>query len=169
MNGYFRTLIYFFFLSVFSAYGHSATFNVTTVNDTVGGMNMSLRDAINAANADSENSTIILGSGLTYELTTCGTFDDANATGDLDHTEAFELTVQGNGSTIQQTCTGDRIFHNHAVGSLVVLNDVTITGGNVGLTDFGGGIWMVEGDLEINNSTIANNEAGESGGRCPDG
>ena len=146
-----------------ASYIQAATFNVTTTADEVGGPGLSLREAIDGANSDNENSTIVLQPG-TYQLTLCGTFDDANATGDLDHTEAFDLVIEGNGATIENTCAGDRILHNHAGGSHVTLENVTITGGHVSLTEFGGGVWMDAGDLTVTSSTIIGNEAGESGG-----
>src|SRR4051812_25473464 len=67
-----------------------------TVTSTVDGGAGSLRRAIADANAAGGAHTIVLGSNLSYAL------DDCNA-GALTST-AGPLTIQGNGSTIRQTC-----------------------------------------------------------------
>ena len=61
--------------------------NVDTTNDIVDGnpATTSLREAIDSANGDSQATEIVLGVGMTYQLTLCGPNDDTNAAGDLDH------------------------------------------------------------------------------------
>ena len=107
----------------------AGTVNVTTTADTVGGANVSLRDAFDTANSDGESTTIVLQPGATYQLDFCATDEDANASGDLDHTEAESLTIVGNGATIEQTCVDERVIHNVDTGH-VTLENLTMTGGN---------------------------------------
>lgn len=91
----------------------------------------SLREAIDAANTDGQATEVVLAAGQTYELTTCEVTEDGNVSGDLDHTDTAQLTIFGNGSTIVQTCAGERVLSHLDAGSAVVVDDATITGGNV--------------------------------------
>lgn len=120
---------------------------VTTTADTVAADGLvSLREAVDMANSDGDDTVIQLGSGLTYQLTICvakepveignsGFFrppddDDANLDGDLDHTEANDLTIEGDGSTISNTCEFDRVIDNLDPMSRLVLDDLTVRGGD---------------------------------------
>ena len=141
----------------------AAVIDVTRLDDVIGGPGVSLRDAIDLANSDGEDSTIVLANGGVYVLSIDLPADDANLGGDLDHTEPFTLTIEGNGATIQQQ-TVDRVLHNHTAGSTVILNDVAIENGEVGLGFSGGAVRMPEGHLECHGTTFTNNESGESGG-----
>ena len=69
---------------------YAATVNVTTASDVVNAADgvTSLREAISAANAAVEPTTIVLVAGTTYQLSLCGADEDANASGDLDHDNA---------------------------------------------------------------------------------
>ncbi|MEL6891313.1 MAG: right-handed parallel beta-helix repeat-containing protein, partial [Actinomycetota bacterium] len=95
----------------------------------------------------------------TYQLTDCvakepidfggGFFgapddDDANADGDLDHTAADDLTIEGNGATIENTCLYDRVIDNLDPDSRLILDDLTVTGG-VGAPGEGGNIFSLGG------------------------
>ncbi|MFK8022354.1 MAG: right-handed parallel beta-helix repeat-containing protein, partial [Ilumatobacter sp.] len=133
---------------------------VTTTADVVAADGLtSLREAVDIANADSDHSVIQLGLGLTYQLTDCvakepidfgnGFFaspadDDVNLDGDLDHTAAHDLTIEGNGSTIENTCLYDRVIDNLHGDSRLVLDDLTVTGG-VGAPDEGGNVFSLGG------------------------
>src|SRR5215469_6250819 len=81
-----------------------STFRVNTTLDTVAvdlkrgkdaAGHVSLRSAIQAADARGGSNTIILPAG-TFTLTIAGAGEDAGATGDLDITG--NLTIKGNGS-----------------------------------------------------------------------
>lgn len=91
----------------------------------------SLREAVNEANSDAQATEIVLAPSATYQLTICGATEHANAGGDLDHTESAQLTVFGNGSTIEQTCPGERVLHHLESTQALVVDATTITGGNV--------------------------------------
>src|SRR5262245_42131856 len=75
-----------------------ATINVTTFADIVNANDgkVSLREAINMANATNEADTIYLQTGV-YEIELAGEGENANATGDFDITKA--LTIKGTGAT----------------------------------------------------------------------
>jgi hypothetical protein len=134
------------------------TYDVTS---TVDGAPGSLRAQLTAANADGDDSVINLPEGAEITLDVCG-LDDTNAAGDLDATSADQLTIQGNGATIRQTCSNDRVLHAGGSGS-VSLWEVTITGGN-GVMN-GGGIWLTgTGTLSITLSTVRGNSADNVGG-----
>ncbi|MEZ5215944.1 MAG: right-handed parallel beta-helix repeat-containing protein [Ilumatobacteraceae bacterium] len=123
------------------------TITVTTTADVVNGGDgvTSLREAFTLANTDGDDSVIELSPGATYSLTICvpkvpidygtGFFgspadDDANADGDLDHTAAHDLTIEGHGATITNTCQYDRVIDNLHSSSWLTLHDVTATGGD---------------------------------------
>ncbi len=88
--------------------------------------------------------------------------DDCES-GALEHTEANALTISGHGSTIEQTCEGQRVISNVNSAGHLTVSDVTITGGNVGEKTGGGGIGATTDGLTIVNSTLAGNSAGSGG------
>lgn len=141
--------------------GAVTTVVVTTTADVVNGGDglTSLREAVSSANADGDDTVIQLAAGQTYQLTICeakepielgmGFFvppddDDANVDGDLDHTEANTLTIEGAGSTVENTCLYDRVVHNVHADSWLTLDDVTISGGD-SPPDSGTNIWSPGG------------------------
>jgi predicted outer membrane repeat protein len=153
--------------------------NVVTVTSTADGGPGSLRDAIDTANADGDDTEIGLQPGATYNLARCGTDDDVNAVGDLDHTEfGKELTIAGTGAVIHQTCPGQRAIHemgsrcspDHSICFSLTLRitDLTITGGNV--IDNGGAILTGEpatqtgSNVHLERSKVVGNSAGGNGG-----
>lgn len=116
----------------------------------------SLRAAFAAADAaDPDAVEIVLQRGVTY-LLEC---DE----GALSRTESNALTITGNGSTITQTCEGERVITNVGSAGHLTVQDVTITGGNVGDLTGGGGIGATSAGLTILNSTVAGNSAGSGG------
>jgi hypothetical protein len=127
-----------------------ATFAVTTTDDGGPG---SLRDAIALAGASGEPNVIELDDDATYELDDC-------AAGDLDHTGSQPLTIEGNGSTIRQTCAGERVLETD---SDLTVDDLTITGGDLpgGL---GGGIEADTDSVTLVRSTVDGNLASTGGG-----
>lgn len=91
----------------------AATITVTTTADTVDGGDgqTSLREAFADASSNGVDDTITLGAGLTYTLTDCS--------GPLTHADGHELVVQGNNSTIEQSCDAKAIIDStdHATAS----------------------------------------------------
>ena len=152
------------------AAGPASALTSYTVTSTVDGDPGSLRDVLDQANADGDDSEISLPAGAVLDLDICPALaadDDANANGDLDSTDgAHDLTIEGNGATIRQTCPGSRVFDATNAGSIVTFREVTITGGDVtsGLPN-GGGIRVVgPGSLSVVLSTIVGNSAANVGG-----
>src|SRR6185436_19053709 len=91
---------------------YAATIGVTTVDDVVNALDgvISLREAVTSANKAKGATTISLSAGE-YELDACGRNEDANGTGDLDYTSTNALTIDGNGATVTQTCSDQRVLH----------------------------------------------------------
>lgn len=153
--------------------GAVTTVVVTTTADVVDAdpATMSLREAVDAANGDGQATEIELGTGETYQLTICGPSDDTNAGGDLDHTETAQLTIFGHGSTIVQTCPGERVLHHHEVSTSLVVDDAIITGGNVtgfatdpnGDSIGGGGGVLSHGRTILDTVTVTANSAEDIG------
>ena len=147
-----------------------ATFHVNTMLDAVAASlktgkdaagQVTLRSAIQAANANGKTNTIIVPQG-TILLSIAGADEDASATGDLDVTRG-NLTIKGAGA-IHTTIDGnglDRVLE--VLGGNVNLSGVTIQGGRV-TNDFGGGIDKEGGSLTLTGVTIRNNvSAGGNG------
>jgi hypothetical protein len=156
----------------------ASTFTVTTTADGGAG---SLREAIETLAVQAGGDTVELQSGATYALT-CG------GGGQLTH-GSTPLTINGNGATIEQACAGERVFDQGS--ATLILNDVTLTGGNTsgpgaglrsagilgvhgstirdnvsGPSSAGGGIATVGGSITVllENSTISGNTARNGGG-----
>jgi hypothetical protein len=130
---------------------------VTTTNDEVNGATngVSLREAMSTASSDGLPSVIVLATGATYSLTSCGA---TNPTGDLDHGGADSLVINGNGSTIDQTCASERVLES---GTPLTVDSITLTGGDT--TSNGGGIFSLE-DVTIQSSTVRGNRGDIGGG-----
>ncbi|HEX5588406.1 MAG TPA: right-handed parallel beta-helix repeat-containing protein [Acidimicrobiia bacterium] len=136
------------------AVGALTVVTVTTTDDGGAG---SLREAFATADASSPDAVeIVLTTGAEYVLDDCGE-------GALSHTASNALTVTGNGSTVRQTCAGERVITNVGSAGHLTVSGVTITGGNVGDLTAGGGIGATSDGLTILNSTITGNSAGSGG------
>lgn len=123
----------------------------------------SLRGAFIYAGANPGPDTITLPAG-TYTLTLAGSNENSSADGDLDVLEDLTLNGAGSGTTIidgNGAVTGERVLDIRGGTPVVVINDVTLTGGQESGT--GGGIQSA-GDLTITNSVIESNTAGLAGG-----
>lgn len=135
--------------------------------DTVGGPLTSLRDAVAQASSQAGDDVVRL-AGATYPLALgCDETTDTPDVGDLDHTDAAgRLTIEGNGATIEQTCTsGHRVLES--LGPLT-LQGVTITGGNVPGGQ-GGGVRVANSsqhdhEARFEGVTVTGNEATDGGG-----
>jgi CSLREA domain-containing protein len=90
-------------LMLSAAGGQAATFTVTKAADTLDGScdaDCSLREAVQAANADATADEIVL-PGLRLRLTLFGPSEDANATGDLDVQR--DVTIRGPARTSRRS------------------------------------------------------------------
>jgi fibronectin-binding autotransporter adhesin len=144
----------------------TANLSVTKFTDSADGScdvsDCSLREAIIAANGNSQDNTIELGSGAyALSLTTGGSEPEY---GDLDVTSGYALTITGNGpeNTIIDAGGIDRVLDLYSAANTVVISGVTIYGGVT--TGSGGGIYKGGGDLSLINVAVVSNTATSGGG-----
>jgi CSLREA domain-containing protein len=139
-------------LAVFAALlvaapAHAATFVVTEIDDTRDGQcngDCSLREALDAANANAAPDEIVLPAG-TLQLTLFGV-EDENASGDIDIRNDVTIRGQGAAATKIQSTLPDRVFDLRTSAADLRLLDLTVTGGEVlDPNDRGGGIRAAEG------------------------
>ncbi len=130
----------------------------TTEDNPINDGTLSLRDAINAANAIADNATITFDPTVftpnathTIDLTDGELGVDSNDLITIDGPGANVLTINAQGQS--------RIFYLSYGGFDV--EGVTITGGNASV---GGGIFNSNGDLTVTDSTITGNSATTIGG-----
>ncbi len=143
----------------------TAAIVVDTTRDTLGGAGVSVRDAIARANAAADETTIVLEPRKIYRLDRCVAPQVAvdNETNDLVFVGDRHLTVEGNGSTIVQTCDGAGVLSIFGNGS-VSLVGTTITGGRA-MIHPGGGIYLAgTGSLRLERSWITDNVSVAAGG-----
>ncbi|OWY59638.1 hypothetical protein B7486_73495, partial [cyanobacterium TDX16] len=140
------------------------TFVETTddVVDPTDGL-LSLREAVDEANADAIANQIVLQEDATYVLDECGgaTDENDNVGGDLDHTAQELLWVLGNGATIEQTCSGERVLHDLNPDQPLFLEDLTVTGGRT--AGSGGGV-NLGGGGQLDGVTVEGNTSGHVNG-----
>ena len=123
---------------------------------------VTLRAAIQQANAVSGGDTITLPAG-TYYLTQTGSGENAGATGDLDILDGVTLTGAGADVTFINGISQDRVF-DVATGVPVKLAKVTITGGTAGISQEDGGGIRNFGTLTLTEVALSNNTAAGGGG-----
>lgn len=141
-----------------AAPAQAATIPVTTIADVVDPADgvTSLREAFVIASSNTEADTIALAPGVEYELTSC-------FVGSLPHTRPEALTLDGNGSSIYQTCFDRRIVDNTDPASDLTIREVALTGGfNSGVTIHGAAV-NASGTTLIEDSQIAFVNAGPGG------
>lgn len=127
----------------------AATITVTTTADTVDGGDgqTSLREAFADASSNGVDDTITLGAGLTYTLTDCS--------GPLTHADGHELVVQGNNSTIEQSCDAKAIIDSTDHAGRLELQNLVITGGpNTTNTGLEGAAVRSDSELLLNSVEI---------------
>jgi predicted outer membrane repeat protein len=132
-------------LVVVASPASAATIPVTNTNDD--GTTSSLRYVLENAHS---GDVIVLTANATYTLTDC-------KAGDINI--AASVAIDGNGATIEQTCT-DRVLDTQ---SALTLNDVVITGGDI---DGAGGGLLEESNATVvlDAATFTGNTASSSGG-----
>lgn len=149
----------------------ASTFTVTKTADTADGVcnsDCSLREAITAANADFDATSINLPAGR-YKLTHTGADEDQNATGDLDIRSPITILGAGARKTIIDGNGTDRVIHvpdtSATTAFAIVVDNVTITNG-VSTNAIGGGIWHQEpaATFYLYRSTVSNNRAPQGAG-----
>jgi predicted outer membrane repeat protein len=155
-----------------------AVFNVNSLQDILTPPKgvVTLRSAIEAANATPGNNTINLDVAGTYKISLIGAQEDNNATGDFDILDnGGSLTIQNkSGGTVVINGEGiDRVFDVNPTASTtpftVTFDNLTITGGVAspldGVAGEGGGI-RAQGaaSLVLNNDIITGNRATANGG-----
>ncbi len=152
-----------FLICLFAALSAQAqlTLTVTRTDDRlttcVSGVDCSLREAVNAANAAATNDTITFAipagsagctSGVCTITLTLGSLNINSAAGTLtitNSTGASNLLISGNNAS--------RVFYLNPSANLTV-SGVTITKGNA---TYGGGIYSARGTLTLTNSTVSGN------------
>ncbi|MDQ5827170.1 MAG: Ig-like domain-containing protein [Chloroflexota bacterium] len=193
--GFFAAAIMALCLLLVAKPAHAATFTVDRNDDpdpaiakacTAAPSDCSLRGAIVATNAASGADGITL-AAETYTLSREGVNEDAASTGDLDVTD--ELTITGAGARATSVAGGpapfdDQIFENHA-GAKTTITDLTVTGGDGGVTNnegdltldrvavtgntadlaaFVGGVYGFKGTLNLTDSTVSGNSSTNQAG-----
>ncbi len=144
----------------------ATTIVVTTTDDTTSPpTGASLRSAITEANNAAGPTTIVLATSATYELSQCGGppvvgDENLNDSGDLDLTGTAEVTIEGNGSTIRQTCASERVFDLREASPAVVVRGVTITGGAA--PQFGAAVRSIAA-LTLDHVTVSGNNSSTAG------
>lgn len=140
----------------------AATFPVTKLADTLDGAcnsDCSLREAVQAANADATADEILLPSG-TLRVDRLGV-EDANATGDIDVSQ--DLTIRGAGAaaTTIQSFLDDRVIDLRGSGADLRLLDATIAGGRALDPNYNGGGIRSEanGELSVERVVVRGNLA----------
>ena len=151
-----------------------STFKVNTTLDTVAvslktgkdaSGHISLRSAIEAANAKPNADTIILPAG-TFTLTIPGAGENNDATGDLDIRGNVTIKGKGAGQTIVDGNNLDRVFA--IFSGKVSLSGMTIQHGHAlvaggGILNSGGKVSLTSVDLENNVAVGINGGAGVNG------
>ena len=150
---------------------------VTTTNDTLDGDadtsslaalaanpgtdgEVSLREAIIAANTDAGVADEIVLNAGTYGLTLGPSGDDSAARGDLDITDELTITGAGARTTSIDGMAADRVFE--LLGSTVTISGITIQNGSAA---DGGGIRLdASSSLTLRDAAVSGNHASNVGG-----
>ncbi len=122
---------------------------------------------INYANSAGGDVTINLKPGTTFDLTSVNnTTDGGNGLPVVGGTKAVNLTILGNGDTIERVGSKALRFLDVSAGASLALDHVTLQGGWASgsyLTSFGGAVYN-RGTLTVRNgSTLSANSAGSGG------
>lgn len=137
--------------------GHDELDDNFSVND------LSLREAIYAANALPDSNQILFSNNLNFApitLSLTGDGEDLGLTGDLDILST--ITIIGNDpefTRLDASALGDRAFHLTSAGALELQN-LSIEGAS---TTGNGGVLLAEGDFVINDTVLQGNHADQGG------
>ncbi len=144
-------------LGIGAIQAQAATYTVNALGDAgdfTCDATCTLRDAIQAANANPDNDTIEFSVTGMIILTSGDLLIANNGTLTINGPGADQLTISGNNAS--------RVF-GVTSSATVVINGVTISGGNSGSGSNGGGVFNV-GSLTVTNSTISGNTGYWGGG-----
>ncbi len=131
---------------------------VQAANIAVDGTTCTLADAVTAANSDMATGGCASGAGDdVLDLDIAGS--PFTQTSGLSLTT--NVTINGNGSTVERDNAAPEFsVFSVSGGANVVMNEVTVTGGNLTANNIGGGIIVQGGVFEINDSVITGNNGG---------
>jgi predicted outer membrane repeat protein len=135
----------------------------TTCTTTIANGNIAgLRSAITTANGSGTPSTICLATNGTYTVTDIG--NPNGSLGDSGFAAITKnITIFGNGATIQRNATVHFRFFRVASGGTLTLNNLTLKNGFASSPTFGGAIRADSSTLILNNVQLIGNYA-EAGG-----
>ncbi|MFO1518912.1 MAG: CSLREA domain-containing protein [bacterium] len=157
-----------FLLLAFAGNVHANTLKVTRTDDPPPNgcqpNDCSLREAITAANQDSQTDTIEIPAG--WYTIGAGANDEQNLKGDFDIWVSMDFKGAGKGKTIIDGERLDRLFHLHHQNATfkVSFSDLTIAGGNAANGN-GGAIYAEAGyEVAVKNCRILHNTADLYGG-----
>lgn len=142
------------------AQANAATFAVTKTADTSDGLcnsDCSLREAVQAANADATADEIVLPAGR-LQIWIFGPSEDSNATGDID--VARDVTIRGAGPHLTTITANseDRVLDVQNAGTDLRLVDLTIQGGAPPVNERGGGVnHPTTGELSLERVVVRDN------------
>ena len=130
---------------------------MTTTADVVAADGLtSLREAIQIASTNGVDDVVELTPNGSYDLMLC-------ASGPLNHTEAHDLTIHGNGATLTQTCDDTEVLRSSNDATTFMIDDLNLVGGpNTGVTINGAGVYS-EGHFVLESSTVSGANAGPGG------
>ncbi len=132
---------------------------VTTSGDSIDPSDgvISLREAFEIANSDGQDSFISLQPNTNYTLAVC-------LNGSVAHTATDDLQIEGNGASIQQSCTDSRIITNSEPASTLTLRNLSLgKDGYPSQAITGAAIW-VDGPLRLLNVQIRDVHSGPANG-----
>ena len=146
------------------AFAIQAPREYTFFNTADGTSTSNLRGAIIEANASGIPAELYL-ADATYNLSITGYGEDAGFTGDLDILGDIRIKGQGIGQTIINANDIDRVFDIHP-GASLVLESLTVTGGETGTFDGSGANIRANGNLILIDCDIVAGQslAGWNGG-----
>ncbi len=124
---------------------------------------ISLREAIIATNNTIGADTIFLTAG-TFSFSIAGQGENAAATGDLDILDTLTINGAGAGLSIIDASGLDRVLEVRA-GTSATISDVTIRGGTMSASNWGGGILIDNGaTLNLSRVVVTGNSTGSGAG-----
>ncbi|NET44443.1 Ig-like domain-containing protein, partial [Okeania sp. SIO2B3] len=135
------------------------------VDTALGNGVVTLRAAIQEANALAGDNTINFDPNLSGQIILSNTDSEFDGNADLDITS--NIIIDGLGANNLTISGGNisRVFDIQAlIPPTVTINNLTIADGSVIGTEEGGGIRNIEGNVTLNNSTVRNNQGFNGGG-----